>query len=237
MVYVMMKKMGALFLAGMLSQWAMADAASVQSQLQKNYPSLKIENIKTTEMPGIYSGSVGDQIIYTGEGAEHILVGSMIRLKDQKNLTNTLMLSQNQADWKKLPLKDAIKSVRGNGKRQLAVFSDPNCPYCKQLEVELSKLNDVTLYTFVLPLKAQSVAPSKQLFCEKDQAYAWTNLISKGVQPSSQKSCANPIERNIQLAKNLGVNGTPAIIFSNGTKLMGAYPAAEIEKIWQELGL
>lgn len=51
-------------------------------------------------MPGIYSGSVGDQIIYTGEGAEHILVGSMIRLKDQKNLTNTLMLSQNQADWK-----------------------------------------------------------------------------------------------------------------------------------------
>ena len=92
----MMKKMGALFLAGMLSQWAMADAASVQSQLHKNYPSLKIENIKTTEMPGIYSGSVGDQIIYTGEGAEHILVGSMIRLKDQKNLTNTLMLSQNR---------------------------------------------------------------------------------------------------------------------------------------------
>lgn len=61
----------------------------------------------------------------------------MIRLKDQKNLTNSLMLTQNQIDWKKLPLKDAIKSVKGTGKRQLAIFSDPNCPYCKQLEVEL----------------------------------------------------------------------------------------------------
>ena len=183
------------------------------------------------------AGSVGGQIIYAGEGAEHILVGSMIRLKDQKNLTNALMLTQNQLDWKKLPLKDAVKSVRGTGKRQLAVFSDPNCPYCKQLEVELNKLNDVTLYTFVLPLKPQSVAPSKQLFCEKDPALAWSNLVSKGIQPAGKKSCANPVERNLQLAKSLGLNGTPAIVFSNGTKLMGAYPAQEIEKIWKELGL
>ena len=233
----MMKKACALLLAGALSQWAMADAASVQRQLETKYPALQIENIQATEMPGIYSGSVGGQIIYTGEGAEHILVGSMIRLKDQKNLTNALMLTQNQLDWKKLPLKDAVKSVRGTGKRQLAVFSDPNCPYCKQLEVELNKLNDVTLYTFVLPLKPQSVAPSKQLFCEKDPALAWSNLVSKGIQPAGKKSCANPVERNLQLAKSLGLNGTPAIVFSNGTKLMGAYPAQEIEKIWKELGL
>ncbi len=233
----MLKKTWALLLTGALSQWAMADAASVQAQLQKNYPDLNIQHIQPTEMRGIYSGSVGEQIIYTGEDAEYIIAGSMIRLKDKKNLSNALMLQQNQVDWKKLPLKDAIKSVKGNGKRQLAIFSDPNCPYCKQLEVELGKLNDVTLYTFVVPLKPQSVAPSKQLFCEKDRAYAWSNLISKGIQPTAKQSCANPIERNLQLAKTLQLNGTPAIIFSNGTKLMGAYPAAEIEKIWKELGL
>lgn len=234
---MMMKKICALLVAGVLSQWAVADATSIQNQLKSKYPTLNIENVKTTEMPGIYSATVVEQVIYTGEDAEHILVGSMIRLKDQKNLTNSLMLTQNQIDWKKLPLKDAIKSVKGTGKRQLAIFSDPNCPYCKQLEVELSKLNDVTMYTFVLPLKPQSIAPSKQLFCEKDQALAWENLIAKGIQPSTKKNCTNPIERNVQLAKTLGLNGTPAIIFSNGTKLMGAYPAQEIEKIWKELGL
>ena len=89
----------------------------------------------------------------------------------------------------------------------------------------------------MLPLKPQSVAPSKQLFCEKDPALAWSNLVSKGIQPAGKKSCANPVERNLQLAKSLGLNGTPAIVFSNGTKLMGAYPAQEIEKIWKELGL
>ena len=152
---MMMKKICALLVAGVLSQWAAADATSIQNQLKSKYPTLNIENVKTTEMPGIYSATVAEQVIYTGEDAEHILVGSMIRLKDQKNLTNSLMLTQNQIDWKKLPLKDAIKSVKGTGKRQLAIFSDPNCPYCKQLEVELNKLNDVTLYTFVLPLKPQ----------------------------------------------------------------------------------
>ena len=233
----MIKKTLALALASFISTLSLANVDTVKTNLTKQHPNLKIENIQATEMPGIYSGSVGGQIIYAGEGAEHILVGSMIRLKDQKNLTNALMLTQNQLDWKKLPLKDAVKSVRGTGKRQLAVFSDPNCPYCKQLEVELNKLNDVTLYTFVLPLKPQSVAPSKQLFCEKDPALAWSNLVSKGIQPAGKKSCANPVERNLQLAKSLGLNGTPAIVFSNGTKLMGAYPAQEIEKIWKELGL
>lgn len=225
----MIKKTCALLLAGMMSQWAMADAAAVQAQLTKKYPALNIENVKSTEMPGIYSGYAGETVVYIGENAEYVIAGSMIRLKDQENLTKALMVRSGQIDWKKLPLKDAVKSVRGTGKRQIAVFSDPNCPYCKQLEVELSKLNDVTIYTFILPLKPQSVEPSKQVFCEADPAYAWNNLIVKGIQPASKKSCANPVERNIQLARSLGLNGTPAIIFTDGAKMMGAYPAADIE--------
>ena len=147
------------------------------------------------------------------------------------------MIQQNSVDWKKLPLLDAIKSVRGTGKRQIAIFSDPNCPYCKQLEAELKKLDNITIYTFILPLKAQSVAPSKQVYCEKNPALAWENLITKAQLPTSQSSCANPVERNIVLAHRLGVNGTPAIIFSNGFKVMGAYPAAQIEQIFKEFGL
>ena len=233
----MIKKTSAFLLLAAVSAWAMADVASVQAQLTKKYPSLNVQNIKTTEMPGIYSGFIDDQPVYVGENTEYILAGSMIRLKDQQNLTKRLMLEQDKADWKKLPLKDAVKSVRGNGKRQLAIFSDPNCPYCKQLEVELNKLNDVTIYTFVVPLKPQSVAPSKQIFCEKNLEQAWSNLISKGIQPSSTKACANPIERNLQLAKALKLGGTPAIVFSNGSKMMGALPAESIESIWQQLGL
>ncbi|WP_420830718.1 DsbC family protein [Acinetobacter towneri] len=215
----------------------MADVATVSKNVKQQHPQLKLDNIQATEMKGIYSASMDGQVVYLNEDAQHILAGSMIRLKDQHNLTKDLLIQQNSVDWKKLPLQDAIKSVRGTGKRQIAIFSDPNCPYCKQLEAELKKLDNITIYTFILPLKAQSVAPSKHVYCEKNPALAWENLITKAQLPTSQSSCANPVERNIVLAHRLGVNGTPAIIFLNGFKVMGAYPAAQIEQIFKEFGL
>ncbi|OTG71371.1 thiol:disulfide interchange protein [Acinetobacter terrae] len=233
----MIKKTLAFALVSFISSLSLANVDTVKSNLTKQHPKLNIENIQATDMKGIYSGSMDGQVVYVGEDAQHILVGSMYRLSDQKNLTKDLVLKQNSIDWKKLPLQDAVKSVRGNGKRQIAIFSDPNCPYCKQLETELNKLNDVTIYTFIYPIKNQSIAVSKQVFCEKDSALAWSNLISKGIQPSSKKTCANPVERNLSLGKSLGLNGTPAIIFSNGFKVMGSHPAQEIEKMWKELGL
>lgn len=233
----MIKKILAFALVSFISSLSLANVDTVKSNLSKQHPKLSIENIQATDMKGIYSGSMDGQVVYLGEDAQHILVGSMYRLSDQKNLTQDLVLKQNSIDWKKLPLQDAVKSARGNGKRQIAIFSDPNCPYCKQLEAELSKLNDVTVYTFIYPIKTQSIAVSKQVFCEKDPALAWSNLISKGLQPTSNKTCANPVERNLSLGKSLGLTGTPAIIFSNGFKVMGSHPAQEIEQMWKELGL
>ena len=233
----MIKKTLAFALISFISTLSLANVDTVKNNLTKQHPKLSIENIQATDMKGIYSGSMDGQVVYVGEDAQHILVGSMYRLSDQKNLTKDLVLKQNSIDWKKLPLQDAVKSVRGNGKRQIAIFSDPNCPYCKQLEIELNKLNDVTIYTFIYPIKNQSIAVSKQVFCEKAPALAWSNLISKGIQPSSKKACANPVDRNLSLGKSLGLNGTPAIIFSNGFKVMGSHPAQEIEKMWKELGL
>ncbi|WP_297427306.1 DsbC family protein [uncultured Acinetobacter sp.] len=220
-----------------LSSLGWADINTAQQNLAKNYPNLEINNIASTEMRGIYSAELDGQVVYLNEDAQHLIAGNMLRLSDQKSLTQELIVKKNTIDWKKLPLKNAIKSVRGNGKRQLAIFSDPNCPYCKQLEVELKKLNDVTIYTFILPLKSQSVAASKQVYCEQDPAYAWQQLIEKGIEPKTKKSCTNPVNANLALAKELGIAGTPAIIFSNGYRVLGAYPANEMEAIWRELGL
>ena len=233
----MIKQLSLAALIGLCSAVSMADVATVSKNVKQQHPQLKLDNIQATEMKGIYSASMDGQVVYLNEDSQHILAGSMIRLKDQHNLTKDLLIQQNSVDWKKLPLQDAIKSVRGTGKRQIAIFSDPNCPYCKQLEAELKKLDNITIYTFILPLKAQSVAPSKQVYCEKNPALAWENLITKAQLPTSQTSCANPVERNMALAHRLGVNGTPAIIFSNGFKVMGAYPAAQIEQIFKEFGL
>ena len=233
----MIKKALVWSLVSFISSLSLANVDTVSTKLHQQHPKLNIENIQSTAMSGVYSGAMDGKVVYVAEDAQHILVGTMFRLQDQKNLTQDLLLKQNSIDWKKLPLQDAVKSVRGNGKHQLEVFSDPNCPYCKQLETQLSQLNDVTIYTFIYPIKTQSIAASKQVFCEKDPALAWSNLLSKGIQPTVKEACANPIERNLSLGKSLKLNGTPAIIFSNGFKVMGSYPAQDIQPIWQELGL
>lgn len=226
-----------LIITTLLSTWASADIETVKKNLAQHYPNIKIEKIQKTEMTGLYSGEYDQQVVYLNEDAQHLFIGSMIRLKDQKNLTKELVLSQNSVDFQKLPLQDAIKSVRGNGKRQLAIFSDPNCPYCKTLESHLSQLTDVTIYTFIYPIKSQSVKPSKQVWCSNSKALAWQNLIQKTIKPTASAQCENPIERNLALGKRLGLQGTPVIIFSNGFKLTGAYPAQDIEKMWKQLGL
>ncbi|MGJ8758420.1 DsbC family protein [Acinetobacter sp. HC8-3S] len=232
----MLKKIGIFSLLGCVSAFSFANVETLKSNLSKQYPNIQVTNIQPTEMSGLYSANLDNQIIYLDENAEHMFIGSMVRLKDQKNLTKDLVLKQNSIDWKQLPLKDAIKTVKGNGKRQLAIFSDPNCPYCKKLEAELDKLNDVTIYTFIYPLKTQSIAVSKQVWCEANPAYAWKNLLQKNVQPKA-KTCANPIVRNLELGRKLGVQGTPTLIFGNGLKMVGGRSAEEIQMIWKELEL
>lgn len=232
----MLKKLGILALCSLTASVSFANVDTVRENIKKQYPNLKISNIQKTEMPGLYSANLDQQIIYVGEDGQHMFVGSMIRLKDQKNLTKDLVLGQNSIDWKQLPLEDAIKTVKGNGQHVLAVFSDPNCPYCKQLEPELDKLKDVTIYTFIYPLKPQSIVVSRQVWCAPNQSYSWKKLIQQGVKPTVT-NCANPIDRNLELGKKLGFNGTPTLIFANGFKLVGARSAEEIQAVWKELGL
>ena len=233
----MLKRIIALSLSFTFCSLSFASVDTVKAKLAQQYPNVKINNLQTTEMQGLYSGTLDNQIVYVNEDVQHIFIGSMIRLKDQHNLTKDLVNQKKTVDFKALPLNDAVKTVRGNGKRQLAIFSDPNCPYCKVLEGNLVKLNDVTIYTFIYPIKAQSILPSKQVWCSSNKEYAWKSLIQSGIKPIAAANCETPIDRNLELGKKLGLHGTPAIIFSNGHVAMGAYPADEIEKIWKKFGL
>jgi len=233
----MLKQITTLCLSLFFCFSSFASVDTVKARLAQQYPNIKINNLQATEMQGLYSGTLDNQIIYVNEDVQHIFIGSMIRLKDQHNLTKDLAIQENKVDFKALPFNDAVKSVRGNGKRQLAIFSDPSCPYCKTLEGNLAKLNDVTIYTFIYPIKTQSIIPSKQVWCSANKEYAWKNLIQNGQKPTGLANCETPIERNVELGKKLGLHGTPAIIFSNGYKVMGAYPAEEIEKIWKNFNL
>ena len=229
-----MKKyvLGILIATFSLTSFAATD--TLDAQLKAKYPNLNISNIEKTEVPHLYSATLDGQIVYIDENAEHILIGSMIRLKDQKNLTKELVLNQKSIEWNQLPFQDAIKTVKGNGKRQLAIFSDPTCPYCKKLESQLDQLNNVTIYTFIYPIRPQSVALAEKIWCEDNKAFAWKNALIRNINPSNTKQCKTPIQRNLALGQRLAIEGTPTLFFANGMRVSGTLSAAEIEKIWQE---
>ena len=233
----MLKKILLLTCSLAMMNFSFANVETVKSKLAQQYPNVVINDLKATEMQGLYSGSLDQKIVYINEDAQHIFFGSMIRLKDQHNLTKDLTLSDKRIDFNKLPFSDAIKTVRGNGKHQLAIFSDPNCPYCKTLDANLSQLNDVTIYTFIYPIKTASILPSKQVWCSANPEFAWKQLMQHAVKPTAAANCTTPIERNLALGQRLGLQGTPAIIFANGYTVMGAYPAENIQKIWLQSGL
>lgn len=213
------------------------DTAEIRSLLSSKIgldPDL-INKSTFTKMPDsdIYEIVIDKQIIYATKNAKYLFVeGSLIDTSRQANVTAERMEQLNKVEWKDLDLKNAIKIVKGKGQREIAVFSDPDCPYCKKLEQELAGMDNYTMYLFLMPIKelhptAPSVAES--IWCSKDKAKAWTDYMS-GKEAPDQAKCANPIEKNIQWAKGRSIFGTPAIIGKNGKVNPGYLPKDRLEK-------
>ncbi|WP_281718985.1 DsbC family protein [Pandoraea apista] len=207
--------------------------AAVQKTLGADAP---IKSVARTPIPGLYEVSIGGEIMYADEKAQYVILGgNLVDTKTRQNLTEARQSELNKVDFAKLPLDRAIKYVKGNGSRKIAVFSDPNCPYCKRFEDSLknSKLDNVTVYTFLYPvLGPDSDAKSKAIWCASEPLKAWHDwMLDKKAPPTPTAKCDDgAVRQNVALGRQYNVTGTPTIILSDGRRLPGAVPADELEK-------
>lgn len=207
-----------------------SDEDKLRSVLKGRLPNTPVTSITKSEM-GLYEVVLDGEVVYTDSKGEFFLGGNLydVRTQPPKNITQSV---QGQRAAKSLTsMHDmAIKVVRGNGKRVVYTFEDPNCGYCRQLYSELQKINDVTIYTFLTPiLSADSVEKSKAVWCAPDRVKAWDHVMTTGVAPEGPRACETPIDKNLQAMKLFGFRGTPAIYLANGVSLGGFAPAARIE--------
>lgn len=228
-----------------LSFTAWADATGMDGlleSLKSRYPGTKFTDAKESGLPGIYEIYMGRNIAYTDRDGRFFIFGHLFDMVAQRDITAERQEAANRLNFDSLPLGDAIKTVRGNGSRIVAVFSDPDCPYCRKLEQELGKVKDITVYTFLMPLEQlhpQAKNKAVAVWCSKDRSAAWqkvTTQDTKGIikaAADSKGACENPIDRNLALAASLGINGTPTLIASDGRMKAGALPAEEIST-WLE---
>lgn len=189
------------------------------------------EQIFVTEIPGIYEVHLSRKVVYVSSDGKFLIDGSMIRTDGAINLTADRMARLHTVDTSALPLKDAIKTVQGNGARTIYTFEDPRCGFCKQLRSDLKKLNNVTIYTFQVPvLGPESVLKTNDVWCAKDRAAAWDSVMT-GKNIETAGACdVSAMERNAKLFSTLRMTGTPTLVFKNGDRIGGAVGAAEIEK-------
>lgn len=211
---------------------AQADVSTLQANLNKNYPATKVTSVDVTPIKGIYEVVLGKNLAYTDVTGDYFLFGDIIRMKDQSNLSSQKRDELKKIDFTALPFKDAITYKRGNGSRKLAVFSDPQCPFCKRLETELMKLDNVTIYVFTNPLvglhpEARNL--SKKIWCSKDKQKAWRDYLISSIEPTSDGLCVNPVDSTVQLSRELGFDGTPMTILEDGTVVAGAVSVGELD--------
>ena len=209
---------------------AHAGENEIRQSLQLKLPTAgKIDHISKTPYAGLYEVVIDDQLLYTDPQGMYLFDGSVIEVKNRRDLTEERRRVLFAIDFNKLPLELAMKKVKGNGKRRMAYFTDPNCGYCKKLEKELSKIDNATLYLFLYPIFQGSDEIVRNVYCAKDQTHAWDELMLKGVAPAAA-TCKTPTESVMALGKKLHVNGTPNLVFVDGMQIPGYLPAEELEK-------
>ena len=220
-----------------LASPAVADEAAVRRMMQAKLGAQgRIESVQRVPASGLFEvvvrGARGPRILYVDEGALFIVAGEIIDAKTGQNLTEERMRRLNAVEWNSLPFEWAVTTVRGGGRRKIAVFSDPNCPYCKRFEKDLAKLEDITVHIFLYPvIKPESVALTKSVWCSKDRARAWNDLMLRDIQPTAAPDCDTPVEKLVSLGRRLGANSTPTWYLENGERYSGAMPLEQVRAL------
>jgi thiol:disulfide interchange protein DsbC len=219
----------------LIAQAALANEARVAKAVEPVLvelfgPGVKPDAVRKLNNFNLYEIQIGGDLLYTDERVSYLINGDILDIKNKKNLTEERKQKLAQVKFSDLPLDLAVKQVRGNGKRVLVTFEDPNCSYCRKLARELQSVNNVTVYTFLYPiLSPDSTEKSKNIWCAPDRAKAWNDLMIDGKQPASA-NCNHPTERVGALGRKLNIRGTPAMIFADGTRIPGFMPAAMLER-------
>lgn len=194
---------------------------------------VKVDAVTKTPYAGMYEVRAGGDIFYTDETARFLFVGKVVDLTTLKDLTRERMDDiAGIRSFSDLPLELAIKTVKGNGKRVMAVFEDPNCPYCKKLHETLRGVDNVTVYTFLLNiLSDESVRQSRDIWCATSRSGAWASWMDEGkAAPPASPGCSAPNEQVLALGHKLHVMGTPTVYFYDGTRTISGFDAATLEK-------
>lgn len=212
---------------------AHANEQAIRQVFKSKLPNTQVISVEKLRYAELYEvtvqGDKGYAVFYTDALGQVMLVGNLIETRTDRNLTEERLRKLSAIDWNQLPFQWAVTMRRGDGRRQIAIFSDPNCPFCQKFEKDLAAVDDITVHIFMWPvIKVESVRQTKSVWCSKDRAKAWNDLMLKRTEPTAPTDCENPIDELVALGKRLGATSTPTWFLPNGEKYLGAQPMSVV---------
>jgi len=210
----------------------------IQASFAKNMK-VEVTDIRKLPFADLYEVLVnGQTIAYTDAKGEVVLIGNLLDVRTRANLTEQRQKELLSVDWKSLPLDLAVVYRKGDGSRRIAVFSDPDCPFCRKLEGEIAGLDNLTVYTFLLPIRElhpDAARKAHAVWCAKDRGRAWLDLMLLEREPEQAAAgCTAPLEEIAVLAKRMRINGTPGLVFESGRVVPGLINRVQIEQNLQQ---
>ncbi len=235
----MKRTLTALIAGALLAGAAFAQEAAIRKNLLERLPQIgKIDEVSKTPVPGLFEVRVGTDLFYTDAEGNYLIEGQVMDLRNRRNLTEERQAKLLAVDFDTLPVKDAFTVVRGDGKRRMAVFQDPNCGFCKKFERDLQKVDNVTIHMFLYPILGNdSVVKSRNIWCAKDKGKTWQDWMVRDVAAPAAPSpgCdTSALDRNREFGRKHQITGTPTLLFADGRRVPGALTAAQVDKILTE---
>lgn len=217
-----------------------ADEAAIRRNLSARVPDLpRIDDVRPSAMPGLWEVRVGTEIIYSDADGSFLIEGALIDTRRQVDLTQERETALKAFDYDKLPLRDAVTWSRGNGSRQLVVFADPNCSYCRKFETLLGDVPNVTVHTFLIPILGDdSAAKARAIWCAPvaKRGVIWRRWMVDAIAPPAAPACdTSALDRNLALQQRHGIVGTPSLVFRDGERVSGVMTSMALEKKFASL--
>lgn len=212
-------------------------SAALKAVLQARLPQIQIESVRAAPFMGLYEVLTPNEIVYSDAKGDLLFVGKVVDARSREDLTAKRWQEAQRIDFNSLPFDKAIKIVKGNGSRKIAVFEDPHCPFCERFEKVLEGTKDITVYMFLFPIKElhpNAEAVARNIWCSEDRAAAWTNWMLKKETPAVATCTGDPVAEIVALGEKLKITGTPTIFFPDGNRIPGALNAEQLESALAE---
>jgi thiol:disulfide interchange protein DsbC len=202
---------------------------TLRQVIQAHDPAAQVAMPASSPVAGMYLTSIDGVSGYASADGRYFIVGDMLDLAAHSNVTEDFRRATRRSLLQEVAPGESILFAPAKPKYTVIVFTDVDCPYCRKLHTELPQLQarGIAVRYMAFPRSGPNTkawTTMAAVWCSSDRRDALTRA-TRGDVVSAGSSCSDAvIAKQYALGQQLGIPGTPMVVLSDGTSLVGYMP-------------